>query len=195
MFTDVYFTNRALPHAGIAFHHGQVLAGPVCGPVFKAIRCPYGWMHRFRIPWQLNFRLVRSPGNSSHPYMLKHSFKPEKKQFLISMEGIITVQQSYGNGKQIIDFEQEKGKAYCGIQIYRGKFLVAEAYFSGKYLQFQLDETVSVIQNFVEGMEITPAANSSSGTLKFDLSGLKAIYLEATDPNQNKLIVRKQEQW
>lgn len=183
MFTDVYFTGHAALQAGIAFYHPQVSAKPGHGAIFNAVRCPHGWTHRLRIFWELSYRLVRSPGNSSHPYALKHSYRQEQKQFLISKDGVLTVQQGFANGKQVISFEQTQGNPCSGIQVFRGKLLIAEQFFSGKQLEFQIENTVNVSEN--SEVQNDPA-------LSFPLSGQKSIHIALI---RNELSVIQQTYW
>lgn len=200
MFTDLHFTSLAPVSANdirIAFFQKNVAPDLRCGTVFKIIqKCQSGWSHTIRIPWDLSFRLVKPSGNTSPPYHLKTSYSLQKKKFLIWKEGIVTVQQSYGNGKQIIDFEQIKGNAFSSIQFYRGKFLIAELYFRGKYAQFQIDTIITVIENYGGNeMDQMTTENFNSTSLDLDFTGIKSIYLSVNKQTINKLVVHKTEQW
>ncbi len=200
MFTDVHFTNLAQTTnaARLAFFQKNIALGIPFGKVFKVIqKCQYGWSYTIRIPWDLSFRLVKPSGNTTTIYPLKETYSLEKKKFLLSKDGTISVSQDYGNGKQIIDFEQMKGSTFSSVQIYRGGFLIGEQYFREKAAQFQMDTNISIIENYIlnEG-EIMALEKTHSATLDFDFVGMKTIHLSLKgDKTLNKLIVQKVEQW
>lgn len=196
MFTDIYFTNSAplSSPARVAISQKDIALTRSSGTIFKVIeKCQHGWSHVVRIPWDLNFRLVKSSGNITPPYYLKTTYKSENKKFLIWKNGTITVQQNYGNGKQIIDFEQIKGNGFCSVQFYRGEFLIGELYFTGKHITFQIDNNITIIENYVPNKMGTVAGNAQSAAFDFDLSGIRALHLSID--KTNKLIVHKTEQW
>lgn len=193
MFTDVHFTNLTSLSAAdrIAFFQKDTGVMIACGTVLKVIQqCQHGWSHTIRIPWDLNFRLVKTAGITTPAYALKTTYKPGRKKYILSKEGIITLQQDYGNGKQIIDVEQVKGDAYDAVRIYRGELPIAEHFFVNRMVQFQIDNTISVVSNYNENDNL-----AGKTALNFDLTGIKSIHIGINDPKLNQLIVRKVEQW
>lgn len=201
MFTDIYFTNLTPLSANdtrIAFFQKNVARTASGATIFKVIqKCQYGWSHVVRIPWDLSFRFVKQSGNTTPVYPIKTIYKPGNKKFLISKEGIVTVKQDYGNGKQIIDFEQVRGSAFSGVQFYRGKFLIGELYFIGKHLNFQIDTLVTVTESYgkneLDTMDV--ATPQPVAALDIDLTGIKSVYLSINKKSTNKLLVQKVEQW
>lgn len=200
MFTDVYFTNLT-PAKGsnskIAFFQKNVAATASRGNIFQAIReCQYGWSHVVRIPWDLSFCLVKSSGNRSPVYHLKTMYGLGNKKFLIGKEGIVTLKQNYGNGKQLIDFEQIRGTGFASVQCFRGKFLIAELPFIEKRTQFQIDTKITIIEGDGSNWDRTGVIeNPSSVAYDFDLTGTKAIHITINKKILNKLIVQNLELW
>lgn len=200
MFTDIYFTNLTPVSYGdtrLAFFQKNVAGNIPCGTVFRVIeKCPSGWSHHVRIPWDLNFRMVKLSGNTTQPYPIKTCYHPEKTKFLLWKDGTVAVNQHYGNGKQIIDFEQIKGRPFSGVQFYRGKLLIAELYFKDKYLSFEIDTQITVIENNTKNETETIAIEDISPTvLDFDFTGIKAIHLSVNKKISNKLIIDDTERW
>lgn len=189
MFTDVIFTNPGLDaRASIGFYQSH--SGP--GNLFRIIReCPGLWSHRFRIPWKLGFRFVKPSGSIGPYYPLKASCRTEKMQYLISRDGTMTVQESYGNGRHIFDFHQAKGNAYSGVRLYRGNLLIAERQLIAGSARLETDHLITA-------MLISPNENSISGrdpmSITVDITGLRSIHLSC-DMRDGKPIVSHVQRW
>lgn len=197
MFTDVYFTNLSLPlsqSAIVLFEKNDFQENDFQKP-FKIIQeCQHGWTCKIRIFWNLNFRLIKSSKNVTQPYTLKTSYCLEKIKYLLWKEGTITVQQNFLNGKQIVDFKQEKGTFFSGVQIYRGKYLAMEKSFVQKQLLFEIDTIISVAEiYYTRQTELSIAPNTNISVIDFDLIGIKKIHFQKTPLNE--LIVSKTELW
>jgi len=201
MFTDIYFTNLTPLPAGntrIAFFQKTEDAARYGNSIFKVIeQCQHGWSHKVRVPWQLSFRLVKSCGSVGSLYPLKTVYRTANKKFLIFKDGVITVLQSYGNGKQIIDFEQLKGNSFSGVQVYRGAFLIAEMPFFPKTIRFQIDTQITIIENAGKSEQetIELASKQPFGAINLDLTGIRRIYLTINKKMNNQLSVKGVEKW
>lgn len=188
MFTDFYFKNGSSFATGdsIVFFQKKITAMLPNTIIFTTIEnCQYGWSHKVRVFWDLKFRFIKKSRNISPVYDLKTTYKIRNKFFFISKEGTITVQQSNGNGKQIIDFEQIKGNDVLGVQFYRGKFLIGEQYFRGKYLSFQIDTTISVAIYNHKNKLGSIVIEDLNNILDLDFISLKSVYITLTG-NINK---------
>ncbi len=196
MFTDIYFTNldtlSKMPK--ISFFQKNEIANVTQGIVFKTIdTCPFGWSHSIRLRWDLSFKFVKASGNISCAYPLKTVYDLQKTKFLIWKEGTVTVTQSYGNGNQIINFKQIKGSTFTGVQIYRGKYLMAEEYFLGNYLQFQINTLISITQNDSKNELQIIETTKKHTILKLDFVGLKEIHLSLKDTRSS--IIHTTKKW
>ncbi|KQB42573.1 hypothetical protein [Flavobacterium aquidurense] len=198
MFTDIYFTNLGptLSDTGICFLQNTSKAISSETP-FKVISCcQYGWNHKFSIPWDLHFRLIKSSGNSSESYSLWPISVQKKKKTLISKEGIVTVMQEYQNGKQVFHFEQTRGNAYSGVQLYRGSLLVATQSFIQNHAQIDLDSTIFLVENRHSDAQKYAQENNANSVLSFDFTGLKAVHLFLVHTKEKReLTIRKTEHW
>lgn len=192
MFTDFYFTNTSTSGNNNCF----VLFQKSRTTDFISIEnCQYRWSHRIRFHWDLSFRFLKKSRNTTPVYNLKTSYTKQRIKKFLSKEGIISMQQSYGNGKQVLDFEQIKGNEFIAIQLYRGELLIDEQYFKGKYLNFQIDSIISITQgNFKNKSLLTDMIKT---VLDFDFTGLKSIYLTLVgDKNtRNEIRIDTVEKW
>ena len=185
MYTDVFFTNRtasADDRVGLAFFQWPVTLTAQRSCVFKVVdRCPFGWSHLVRIPWNLHFRLIGQNGSISEAYPLRILYEQADKKYLLSKDGTLTLQQGYDNGYQRIVFEQVKGKAFTGVRLFRGIFPIAEQYFTGNHLHFQIDTSIG-IQSFFGGQagDTLPATFLETGgrRIRFDHTAMKSLYIK-----------------
>ena len=200
MFTDIYFTNL-IPFSKenrTVFFQKEAVSKVPDSIIFKAIeKCNFGWSQSIRIWWDLSFKLVNSSGNTTYTYPLMTVTSLQRTKFFIWKEGTVSITQSYGNGNQIIDFEQIKGTAFTGVQVYRGKYLIAEQCFSGKQLQFQINTIISISQSYNKNDLQIIETKKNQDVLNLDYVGLKEIHfsLESNKNKNNKLIVRKTKKW
>lgn len=195
MFTDFYFTNlySGDNHDSIVFFQKKITDTLINTITFGKIEnCQYNWSHKIRVSWNLRFRFLKSSGSTSEFYDLKAIYNLQNKFFLISKEGILSFQQNYGNGKQIIDFEQVKGDSLIGVQFFREEFFIGEQFFAGKRLSFYIDTTISVAQCGKECFD-----EKRSSYLDFDFTSLKSVYLKfiGNKENGNKILIDKIEKW
>jgi hypothetical protein len=199
MYTDFYLLNSAAGHpVTVAFYQQYTAPATPGSRVFQLIRkCPYGWSHRVRIPWNLSFRLVRSSGNATEAALLKTTYRTERDRILIAKDGIVTVRQSYGNGKQLIVVEQTKGTAYAAVQVYRGSLLVAEAPFGAISACFQIDAVISVLEQHPGQESMMIPEQGYPLALNIDLTGLKTVHLSLTagTASGSRLIVGDTKKW
>ncbi len=178
MFTDFYFTNRSNIRSdhNIVFFQKITAQKSLTTRGFASIeKCQHDWSHKVRLPWGLSFRFVKRSGNTMPVYHLKMRYVKQKKAFFISKEGIVSMQQSYDNGKQHIDFVQMKGNDFIAIQLYRGAFLIGEQYFMGKYLNVQVDSIIHVTQCSDKNESLL--ADTVQNVLNIDFICFKSVYL------------------
>lgn len=204
MFTNVYFTNLSPLFKNfkiIFFQKNTLNSEKYLATIFNSIQeCQHGWSHSFRILWDLNFRLIKSNGSTTSTYALKPVNCLTKSKYILSKEGKVSFNQNFLNGHQIINFEQIKGNAFIGVQIYRGHFLVAQEYFNKKQTQLQLNTIISVLnQSLNQKMASSALENQSISSLDFDFIGIKNIYLSVENNKKNNLVnqlkVQKIESW
>lgn len=202
MYTDVYFTNRTAStddRVALAFFQWPVPLAAQRSCVFKVVdRCPFGWSHLVRIPWNLHFRLIGQSGNVSESYPLRILYEQADKKHLLSIDGTLTFQQGYDNGYQHIAFERVKGKVCIGVRIYRGDFPITEQYFTGNHLRFQIDTNIGV-QSFFGGQEgDTLPENFTQATgrgVRFDCTAVKAIYVKMDAHSSPQLSIENMTFW
>jgi len=199
MFTDIYFTNlgSTLTDTDICFFQNISKVISLETPFKIVSSCQNGWSHKFRIPWDLRFCLIKSSGNRTEPYSLSPLPVHNKKNTLISKEGILTVIEDYQNGKQVSHFEQTKGNAYSGVQLYRGSLLVATQAFMQNHAQIDLDTTIFFVENrHSDSHKNRDQENNTTSVLSFDYAGLKAVHLFLIHTkDKRELTIRKIEQW
>jgi hypothetical protein len=178
MFTDFYFTNASSVRSdnSVGFFQKTTAQKSSATRCFVRIeKCQYGWSYRMRLHWDLSFRFVKRSGNTTPVYHLKTSYTKQKKIFLISKGGIVSMQQSYGNGKQCIDFEKTKGNDFMAVQLYRGAFLIGEQYFKGKYLNVQVDSMIRITQYNDKNKSLL--IDTVQNVLNIDFICFKSVYL------------------
>lgn len=199
MFTDIYFTNLgpALTDTDICFFQNISKVISLETP-FKIIsNCQNGWSNLFRIPWDLSFCLIKSSGNNTEAHSLSPLPVRNKKKTLISKEGIVTVIQDYQSGKQVIHFEQTRGNAYFGVQLYRGSLLVATQGFIQNHAQIDLDTHIFLSENrHSDSQKNRHQENNMTSVLSFDYDGLKAVHVFLMHTqDKRELAIRKIERW
>jgi hypothetical protein len=188
MFTDFYITNTSLIRNQdyIVFFQKKIKEDLPNTTLFKSVQnCQYNWSHKIRVFWDLSCRFVDPSGNTSSVYNLKTTYTKQRPFFFISKQGTISIQQSYGNGNQILGFEKIRGNQVFGVQLYRGELLIGEDYFEGKYLALQVDTIISVA---IYNREIKYDAlriEEIKNVLEIDFIGLKSVYITLTG-NKNK---------
>lgn len=195
MFTDFYFTNLYSKdnHESIVFFQKKITETLINTITFGKIEnCQYNWSHKTRVFWDLRFRFLKASGNTSEFYDFKNIYNLQNKFFLISRDGIFSFQQSYSNGKQIIDFEQIKGNSVIGIQFYRAEFFIGEQFFTGKQLRFHIDTIISIAQSGQKCID-----EKRSFYLDLDFTSLKSVYLTliGNTDSGNKILIDRVEKW
>lgn len=200
MYTDFYLTNLStveMYRNVVFFQKTTTNTHPAIRSFKNVENCQYKWSHKVRVYWDLNFRLVYASGGTTSAYPLKTVYTRQSKFFLISKEGIISVQQSYRNGKQIIDFEQIKNDGFIAIQVYRGNYLVELQYFKGKYLNSQIDTIINITQCYKRELSEGLSIKDLKDTLNIDFTTLKSVFLslEGDKGSTRKLHIDNTVKW
>lgn len=177
MYTDFYFINKSFitnQDSIVFFQRKAIDISP--NAIFTRIEnCQYNWAHKIRLFWNLSCRIVNYSETISSVCNLKTIYSRQNKLFFISKDGIISMQQRYGNGNQIIDFEQIIGYNVLGMQLYRGKLLIVEHYFQHKHLHFEIDTIVSIAQYDCKNKDLV--LEKVKDIIDVDIIGLKSVYI------------------
>ncbi|GGX30345.1 hypothetical protein [Aquimarina muelleri] len=200
MFTDFYVKNLSTINSSnkVVFFQKTTPSRLFDITSFTSVEnCQYNWFHKVRVYWDLSFRLVYASGDITSIYNLKTTYITQRKSFLIFKEGIISVQQSYRNGKQVVDFEQIKGNGFIAVQFYRGNFLVEKQYFIEKHLSSQIDTTISIALHHHKKISKNLEFQKTKTILDIDFTSLKSINitLSGSENRGSKMLIDTLVKW
>ncbi len=191
MFTDIHIINKdTCPGASLNL---AVFEKDTLRTIKNVENCPVGWSSVIRIPWALSFCFIKSSENISENYPLKKVYKEEGKKYLLFKNGSISIQQSFLNGKQVIDFHQIRGSQFSGVQIYRGEFLIDELHFTGSQLQFRIDSIIGI--SLISSKQEIKNSLISSESIEINIVGKKTVNLSGNQNSRTKFKLNDVENW
>ncbi len=182
MFTDFYFTNLSTTgtHKQIVFYQEAITKlRNNTRHCIMIEQCQYNWSQKFRLYWDLSFRLIKRSGVITSPYQLQSCCVKHRKFFFVSKEGTIVMQQKYRCGDLILDFKQLKGTGFKTVQLYRGKIMVEEHQVDDGHINLQIESIIKVgIKNKDSNHDINTKLKE---VLSFDFIGLKSVYIQLVE--------------
>ena len=189
MYTDIYYTNILANQKSehLVFFQDASFGLPTAIKSFACIKsCPPGWLNKIRIVWDVSFRFKYKSGNLSQVYYIRTGYRKQSPFFLISKEGITSIQQDIKNGHQMIHVNRLKGSEFSAVQLYRGKLLIEELAFHQKQLSFQIDSKINITNK---------TTDKTNNSITIDFTGLKSVHLVPTTNKKNILCIDAIKKW